>query len=147
MKNIVIILAICLLTACSGNSGQNDTEVTQLKQQLTELEAQLSAYELKKGYIQHTVQFNLKWDASAPETNKFLQDGKQILSALPMVRNFEALHQVGGKNNYKYYFTMVFEDQKAYDAYNNHPDHVKFVKERWETEVIDFLEADFVVLD
>lgn len=102
---------------------------------------------LVSGNIQHTVQFNLKYDADAPESKQFVEDGRRILSALPMVRDFEALRQVGAKNEYKFYFTMIFDDMKAYDEYNNHPDHVKFVKERWQTEVADFLEADFVVFE
>jgi len=142
---ITVLLAFALFTACSGNKEQDAAEVAQLKEQLNGLETQLSAYQLKEGYIQHTVQFNLKWDSTAPETEKFLKDGKRILSALPMVRNFESLRQIGVKNNYKYYFTMVFENKEAYESYNNHPDHVRFVKERWETEVTDFLEADFVM--
>ena len=30
-----------------------------------------------------------------------------------------------------------------YESYNNHPDHCKFVEERWNTEVTDFMEIDF----
>ena len=132
-------VALCSFAGCTGNST-----LLQLQQQVNELQSQLSAYQLKKGYIQHTVQFNLKWDEGSPEAVKFLQDGQRILSALPMVHNFAALHQVGTKNDYKYYFTMVFDSREAYEAYNNHPNHVKFVSERWETEVTNFLEADFV---
>lgn len=91
--------------------------------------------------------FNLKYDADAPETDKFLQDGQRILSALPMVKNFEVSRQVSSKNEYKFYFSMVFDNQEAYTAYNEHPEHVKFVKERWETEVTNFLEADFIAVE
>ena len=41
---------------------------------------------------------------------------------------------------------MEFADQSAYDRYNFHPDHVRFVEERWIPEVESFLEADFVSL-
>ncbi|MFV0420070.1 MAG: Dabb family protein [Dysgonomonas sp.] len=140
MRKIIIVafFTACLLTACSGDKEKDANNVTQQSEQ------QLPPSQLKKGNIQHTVQFNLKWDVECSETEKFLQDGKRILSALPTVQSFEALRQVSTKNNYKFYFTMVFENQEAYDAYNNHPDHVKFVKERWETEVTDFLEGDFI---
>ncbi|MBE9518785.1 MAG: Dabb family protein, partial [Bacteroidetes bacterium] len=30
-----------------------------------------------------------------------------------------------------------------YNTYNQHPDHVAFVQERWLKEVTDFLEIDF----
>ncbi len=39
---------------------------------------------------------------------------------------------------------MEFADQAAYDAYNTHPKHVAFVKDRWEREVSKFLEIDYV---
>ena len=39
---------------------------------------------------------------------------------------------------------MVFADQAAYDAYNEHPAHVAFVEQRWQTEVDSFQEYDFV---
>ena len=41
---------------------------------------------------------------------------------------------------------MEFEDEDAYDAYGRHPDHVEFVESRWDSEVKDFLELDFVAL-
>lgn len=135
------IIAVCsvffLFAACSGNKEKCCSSE----------EKQESTQELKNGYIQHTVQFSLKWDEGSVEAEKFLKDGKRILSALPTVQNFEALRQVSAKNNYKYYFTMVFADQAAYDAYNVHPDHMKFVEERWKSEVTDFLEADYITLD
>jgi hypothetical protein len=102
---------------------------------------------LEKGNIRHTVMFNLKYDVDAPETVKFLQDGQRILGALPMVRNFEVSRQISSKNEFKFYFSMVFDNQDAYQAYNGHPEHVKFVKERWDTEVTNFLEADFVAVE
>ena len=38
---------------------------------------------------------------------------------------------------------MELADDAAYAAYNVHPDHVRFVEERWIPEVADFLEIDF----
>jgi hypothetical protein len=38
---------------------------------------------------------------------------------------------------------MEFADAAAYKSYNDHPKHVKFVKERWEREVEKFLEIDY----
>jgi hypothetical protein len=37
---------------------------------------------------------------------------------------------------------MEFESREAYDAYSAHPDHVSFVRDRWDNEVTDFLELD-----
>jgi hypothetical protein len=39
---------------------------------------------------------------------------------------------------------MEFAGQEAYDGYNRHADHVRFVAERWLAEVEDFLEIDYV---
>ena len=38
---------------------------------------------------------------------------------------------------------MEFSDRAAYEQYNAHPDHVRFVQERWLSEVTDFLEIDY----
>ena len=41
---------------------------------------------------------------------------------------------------------MEFADQAAYSGYNDHPDHVAFVRDRWVPEVAAFLEIDYVPL-
>jgi hypothetical protein len=41
---------------------------------------------------------------------------------------------------------MEFADQAAFDRYNADPNHVRFVRERWEVEVDSFLEIDYVPL-
>jgi hypothetical protein len=38
---------------------------------------------------------------------------------------------------------MEFADAAAYAAYNEHPEHVRFVQERWLVEVEAFLEIDY----
>ena len=38
---------------------------------------------------------------------------------------------------------MEFADRSAYDRYNEHPDHIYFVQQRWLTEVSEFLELDY----
>jgi len=37
---------------------------------------------------------------------------------------------------------MDFDSAQAYQAYNGHPAHVAFVRDRWEAEVTRFLEID-----
>jgi len=56
------------------------------------------------------------------------------------------LRQVSPKNDYHFGFSMEFADQKAYSGYNDHPDHVAFVRDRWMPEVEKFLEIDYVPL-
>ena len=93
--------------------------------------------------IRHTVAFTLKHAKGSPAEAKFLGDGKRILAPIPGVQKFEALRQVSPKNHYAFGFSMEFADQAAYDAYNDHPDHVAWVRDRWMNEVSDFLEIDY----
>jgi len=39
---------------------------------------------------------------------------------------------------------MEFDDDSAYQFYNNHPDHQAFVEDRWISEVINFQEIDYI---
>lgn len=49
----------------------------------------------------------------------------------------------GLRNAFTFGASLEFADQQAYDTYNNHPDHVRFVNERWLKEVDDFMEIDY----
>ena len=102
-------------------------------------------YQLKNDEIQHMVIFNLPYKEGSSKAVKFLNDGNRILTGIPVVRDFQVFLQVSSKNDFQYGFSMVFADQDDYDTYNNHPDHVAFVEERWMKEVTDFLEIDFNV--
>ena len=50
------------------------------------------------------------------------------------------------KNDFAFGFSMEFADQAAYDSYDAHPEHVRFVRERWVPEVEEFLEIDYTPL-
>ena len=93
--------------------------------------------------IRHTVVFNLKHAAGSDEEAAFLAAAK-VLAAIPGVEKFEQLRQVSSKNDYAFGFSMEFADQAAYSSYNDHPDHVAFVRDRWAPEVERFLEIDYV---
>ena len=98
---------------------------------------------LKSGEVQHMVIFNLPYPEGSAQAENFLKDGSRILAGIPVVRNFQAFKQVSAKNDYKYGFSMVFTKGDDYSAYNNHPAHLSFVKDRWTKEVTEFLEIDF----
>ena len=53
------------------------------------------------------------------------------------------VREVSPKNDFRFGISMEFADEDAYAAYNAHPDHVRFVEERWLAEVADFLEIDY----
>jgi len=95
--------------------------------------------------IRHTVIFVLKHAHGSLQEKMFLRDA-MVLTEIPGVTKFEQLKQVSKKNDYEFGFSMEFKDQAAYDAYNVHPKHVKFVKERWEREVERFLEIDYAAI-
>jgi len=95
--------------------------------------------------IRHTVVFRLKHPAGSEAEAAFLADAK-VLAAIPGVEAFEQLRQVSAKNDYAFGFSMEFEDEAAYSSYDQHPDHVAFVRERWIPEVEAFLEIDYTPL-
>lgn len=126
MKNLILLILLFLpLYACSDKSKQEKKEA-----------------ESTNTNIRHVVAFNLKHELDDPKTAKFLEEGKEILTAIPEVKNFQAFRQVSKKTNFNFCFYMEFADSTAYKTYNDNPEHVKFVKERWETEVSDFMEID-----
>jgi hypothetical protein len=96
-----------------------------------------------KDSIVHSVIFNLKHPKGSPEETRFLEDGRAILCSIPVVRNFIVYRQVSPKNDYTFGFSMEFAHAGDYEAYNSHPLHEKFVKERWIVEVEGFLEIDY----
>ena len=92
--------------------------------------------------IRHTVAFKLKHPAGSKLERDFLRAAAK-LAAIPAVRKFEILRQTGGKNKFLFGISMEFLSHKDYQAYNEHPDHVNFVQNRWIPEVSDFLELDY----
>jgi quinol monooxygenase YgiN len=101
---------------------------------------------LDSGRIRHTVVFTPTHPEGSDAESDFLAAATR-LSALPGVEEYELLREVSPKNDYRYGISMVFADQRAYDGYNDHPEHVQFVQERWNAEVADFLEIDYVTRD
>jgi hypothetical protein len=95
------------------------------------------------GRIRHTVAFTLGHPEGSAEETNFLDAAKR-LAAIPGVEAFELLSEVSPKNGYRFGISMEFADRAAYESYNEHPDHVRFVQERWLVEVSDFLELDYV---
>lgn len=93
--------------------------------------------------ILHTVAFSLEHPKDSPAEQDFLAAG-MALANLPMVRNFRCYRQVGLKNDFDFGFSMEFESEDDYEAYNQHPLHRTFVETRWFIEVSDFMELDYV---
>ena len=97
---------------------------------------------MEQGRIRHTVAFRLRHAAGSPEEASFLAEAS-TLAAIPGVEAFELLREVGAKNDFAFGISMEFADRTAYDGYNAHPSHVRFVEERWLPEVAEFLELDY----
>jgi len=95
--------------------------------------------------IRHTVVFTLTHPAGSDGETDFLEAAER-LADIPGVEAFELLAEISPKNNYRFGISMEFPDRAAYEQYNAHPDHVRFVQERWLAEVTDFLEIDYTAL-
>jgi hypothetical protein len=98
---------------------------------------------LTPGRIRHSVVFSLAHEAGSDEEADFVA-AITALQQIPGVEAFELMREVSPKNDYDFGLTMEFGDDSAYQAYNEHPQHVSFVADRWESEVTAFLEIDTV---
>lgn len=95
--------------------------------------------------IRHTVAFTLKHADDSPEAASFLE-ALASLAAIEGVEEFQVLSEVSPKNSYRFGATMEFANRTAFESYNASPEHVEFVRDRWDAEVTDFIEIDFVAL-
>ncbi len=96
--------------------------------------------------IRHTVTFRLKHETGSEAERDFLQAACE-LARIEGVRNFECLRQTSPKNGFTFGLSMEFADDKDYAFYNEHPEHIAFVQNRWIPEVAEFLELDYVRLE
>ena len=92
--------------------------------------------------VRHTVAFTLLHEEGSAEEHDFLEAAERLASILG-VEAFELLAEVSPKNGYRFGISMEFADRSAYDRYNEHPDHIRFVQQRWLAEVSEFLELDY----
>ena len=95
--------------------------------------------------VRHTVAFTLVHEDGSAEERDFLEAAEH-LATIPGVEAFELLAEVSPKNGYRFGISMEFADRSAYDRYNEHPDHIRFVQQRWLAEVSEFLELDYAAL-
>ncbi len=93
--------------------------------------------------IRHTAVFRLRHAIGSTQEADFLTTILQ-LKTIPGVEKFELLRQISPKSEYHYGVSMEFKDHAAYKGYNEHPEHVAFVKTRWVPEVAAFTEIDYV---
>ncbi|WP_145020394.1 Dabb family protein [Paenibacillus sp. Y412MC10] len=98
---------------------------------------------MKNGAIIHSVIFSLKHEKGSSAEQRFLEDGRAALSSIPTVKEFQVFREISPKNTYDFGFSMRFDSREDYEAYNAHPQHVAFVRDRWDPEVIQFLEIDY----
>jgi hypothetical protein len=98
---------------------------------------------LAPGRVRHTVSFVLVHSQGSGEEADFLAAAARLADVVPGVEAFEVLREVSPKNPFVHGLSMEFADRAAYNAYNEHPEHVTFVQDRWLAEVSDFLEIDY----
>ncbi|MFW5759580.1 MAG: Dabb family protein [Cyclobacteriaceae bacterium] len=141
-KTLYSVITLLLAFSCQQTQQSNaDTESENVEVEIVEYEGDTDAT------IIHTVAFSLMHEPGSTEARKFLEDGRRLLSTIPSVQQFEVRKETSPKNDFEYGFSMKFSDQAAYDAYNEHPIHVDFVKNRWKKEVSDFMELDYIVIE
>jgi hypothetical protein len=94
--------------------------------------------------ICHVVLIRLKAELEASAGEELLEQAKKLLAPIGVVRNLRLGRGLGKKAEIDYPFSLVmeFEDEKALEAYQVHPDHRRFV-----TEVVDPIQADKKVFD
>ena len=92
--------------------------------------------------IRHTVVFTPQACGRLARGGGLPRRGRE-LAAIPGVEAFEILRETSPKNGYRFGISMEFAGPDGYTAYNEHPDHVRFVQERWLPEIEDFLEIDY----
>ena len=98
---------------------------------------------LTPGRVRHTVSFALTHPEGSAEEVDFLAAAARLADVVPGVEAFEVLREVSPKNAFVHGLSMEFADRAAFDAYTDHPEHVTFVRDRWDAEVADFLEIDY----
>ena len=94
--------------------------------------------------IRHTVSFSLVHAPDSPEEREFLTSAPALLSAIDGVQDFTVSRQVSPKSTYRFQFAMSFADAATFAAYDGHPDHQGFVATRWQSEIAEFEELDFI---
>ena len=95
--------------------------------------------------LTHIFAVKLKKETSHEDAREFLQKTAEMLPAICGVQNFRMYEKTKGENEYIFY--MEFEDAKAYELYNAHPIHFRYVMEVWDkvagtVEVIDLKEIN-----
>jgi quinol monooxygenase YgiN len=100
---------------------------------------------MQPGRVRHTVSFVLRHPPSSAAEQDFLRAAAE-LGEIPGVEAFDVLAEISPKNEFRFGISMEFADRAAYEAYNQHPAHIRFVEERWLNEVESFLEIDYAAI-
>jgi Stress responsive A/B Barrel Domain len=100
---------------------------------------------MQPGRIRHTVSFRLRHRVGSDAERDFINAAEE-LSQIPGVEAFDILEEVSPKNGFRLGISMEFADADVYETYNRHPDHLRFVEERWVNEVEEFVEIDYAAL-
>jgi hypothetical protein len=95
--------------------------------------------------IRHTVAFALPFPEGSSEEAAFLRAARELAS-LPGVEHFVVLRSLREQSDLPWTLSMDFADQAAYDAYNAHPAHRRFVDATWLPTVTSFAESDHLLV-
>ncbi len=92
--------------------------------------------------ISHIVLLRLEDGLSRQQTEDFLTVARNLLGAIPGVRNLRVGSTLRDDGSHPLALVMDFENSEALEAYQVHPEHQRFLR-----EVIGPIVADKQVLD
>lgn len=95
--------------------------------------------------IYHSVFLQFKSELSQEQRDTFFAAAKK-LAYIPGVQSFQCLQEISPKNSFEYGLIMQFETDAVYQAYTQHPDHVRFVEQVWIPAVASFQEIDYTII-
>ncbi len=130
-----LIFSLLLTTAAGPTLAQRTT----VRPEITSIDASI----MNDGNFVHTVFFWLK-DKSSDADRRLLYQGLQKLSQIDLIRKgYVGVPAPTNRDvidrSYDYSITFVFRDKTEQDAYQVHPDHLKFVEDYshlWERVVV-----------
>lgn len=81
--------------------------------------------------ICHVVLIRLREDVGEDGGDRLLERARELLDSIPGVSNLRLGKGLGAKDEKTYPFSLVmeFEDEKALEAYQVHPQHQTFVRD------------------
>jgi hypothetical protein len=93
--------------------------------------------------LQHVVLLKTRPGLEKEKFDQIIKDARQVLSSIPGVSNLRAGESADADSEWRIVLSMDFENRDALEAYRVHPDHVAYVRNNLDENVIQRQAADF----